>query len=1609
MEQQNILANGMPPQNMNMNMNMNSMQRPQPGNSMQQLHARIMDNLQRRMGTLPPGWQSTFDLGQRANRIMQLLSSLRMLSEDTSTCLTTAESFEERTIKDAPNKEVYMDLIGKKMSNIQHRRQQAAQKLQNGQLNMPMNGVNMGMPQQNMGNMNMLQNSGMAGMNMTHEMVMPNGQMGGAAAQANQSFPTQLQQQMQPSPLPQQQQQNTTMDPSQLQNSQAPVQMHNMNQPNQQQPNMNQGGQARQNGQQDDPIVAHAKRTFNQLSEERRTTMRNHFLGSLPEQQRQKLTSQPGDPLFKFLHNRSKHLFQQQRAGQMNQQNSDGMQMANNMTGNSMQQTPSQQSGGSNFDFSSIMGQQANAIKSAESGEQVVPASFNAGNPMPQGVNPQMLGNQNNQQGSNQGSQFNVPLMAMQQEKQRRERLQKQNQIAHQQAIAQQQAQNQLRGQPGGLSTPNALTGGPVNSPAMNMSMLNRPLAPPGQNTPSTPQQNRSQGMPQTPVDGANQLAQHHQSMLNQNNQQQQMNQGGQGMTVQQRILASMPQEARAKIEGLAPEDQIRVIQNWAYQRAQANGTMGGAQGGPAMPPNMNIGGPQAGGPQSMPTSLPPNMGNAIPGFNSVPPPNQQHPQQGQDSVAFQQKMQQHQQAQNIRQRAMDMAIFPKLVLQSLGMSVPDHVNEWGKLRNHIAQNQSVLPQDSLHKLQLAQGQWFQTHPEELQAAMQNFQQRVHAARQANLQGQQQQQPPTSRPPSAIPVPNGQAPQAQMVPTAPPMQQGQNQNMGGVNMNQQGPVRMPQVQPPTDNDVRVFREKVPNAHNMTDDNIKAALMRRKQQAAQAQALQMQQNMRNAQMQRAQAVANGAAHPNNAPPSGQQQPQRPPQPQQGPSQQVNNQGQGQKRPQTSSDDVVEIPNPSAPPTGVPQAPAMQPTRSQQPQQPRLPPRMPTKEEVQRMSPDQQQLFMQQMRQFEALRKAQSGIQNSQAGAPPNQQPLLQPQQVAPQQQVGHQQQMLNEQEQQRRKEAERLNVVWMEVSAENPKGKAVQLNSSDLEQMQALLKKLWAPTFNIDKTFMMALRAPNFGENRIRGAMKAKLIVQQNAKDEHGNFKEYLAVTPPELKMASTFLTAYFADLKALKARQDAAKGLVPQDQVLQAPPTAQAQVQQAQPEQQRPKPQQPSQAPPLNRKQSQQGHGRKASQNTKAPPAPTENKTFDWGAPSPQGVPKYDARRNDLTPDKLKMPQNKRQKTGDGQTKSQVTTPAAQIGTPGAMVGSPGVGVTKAPSPDHIRKMQPQPPRPAAEPSKPRFKCDDEQCDASITGFENDELLQEHKAKEHQPVEDPLKFLFDVTAEAPKPAVDAKAVPASKAAAQPRGRPVPAVKSAIKKEGQTPSIKQESLTPASTGKAAGRSGPATAKQNVDVKAPASITPVPEKQKTLMEVMADKVGFPLPATDAKPDHVTNPDEAWIDSFSNELVGHQGVTDLEDWSRIDSVTDWGLRPEPESSPELTPSSLASHSSRESDVSQSDRLRMNMEWDAFGNGDTGVPEGLLRTWTLDERSDASDGAEATMTEGEEVNVAREGTEDPMNWSSDYVDWDGFFGHDAGLEGNGNWSTIDIPGLNV
>jgi hypothetical protein len=1550
-------------------------------------------------------------------------------SGDIGQCISVAEGFEDRTIRDSPTKEAYLEKMQAKKAEIQQRRQtHAPQLMQNGQMMNPMNdNMNMGMMQNNMGNMNMMQNQGMGGMNLNMNggmdmsnvgmgMGMP-GQMGANNMLQNQVFPAQLQRQMQPSPLPQQNQpqqqmQNNTMDPAALRNPQMPPQMPNMGQPNQQQGmNGNGGGQPGPLPTQEE-VGSRAKEIYTGMDDAGRNKVRNQFLGSLSEPMREKIKAMPGDPLSKFLMNRAREMIHKERGLPPPNNRQANMFMGNGMAGpgNIYQQPTSlQQPPGSSIDFSSITGLQANAIKSQESGNEVVPASshasFNMGRQMnmSQGVNPQMLANQNNQGGGNPRGMSQAQLFALQQQR-NQEQTMKQNRLAQQQAQAQAQAQNNLRGQPGGLNTPNGLNGGHVNSPAMNnMSMLNRPMAPPGQTTPATPQQNRPQGMPQTPMNPANQLAQHHQSMLNQNNQQ--MNQPAQNMTPQQRFFAQIPPEMREKLSKLEPPQLSAFIrQFYAKQAGQNNNN---AQNMPNMQQNGGMEMQNPGMQQPMAGGMPQNMGNAVPNFTTQPPPNQQMGRPNVDPT-----LQQIQQHPGFRQKAMDMHQFPKQTLNSLGMQVPEDVTSWERLKQHISANQNVLPPNMIERVNQAQSAWFQLHPEDLQQAVSNFQQRFQAYRRGQQGGQQpgqqqpgqqmhMQQPPTTGPPTSMPMPT--APPAQMVPPAAPMQpQPPNQNM---NVASQGPqLRMPQLPPPTDAEVKQIRDNAPGARNATDDQIRAMLMKQKQQRAMAQL----QQARAAQMQRAQSLANGNA-PGNMPQIGQppQQPQPPPgQNQQG------GQMQGLKRPQTSSDDVIEIKNPTAPPmNNMSQHPPtpMQQLQPNQPQQGQGLPRPPTQEELAKMNP-QQRTMAQKMQQLEALRKAQTGIGNNQT-ANLNQQPQQQMQ--GQQQPQGNQAIFANAQQEQNMRDAQKIRQMMLEIARTVQKGPPITLNTNELEQAKMLLKKMWQPVQNLERSFMFAFRSPNMDETKMRTAMKIKIMVYQNCQDAEGNIKDYLGVRVDELKKMFEFLQQYFIEMNNLKREREermqaaaVAAGAVP--------PANGAQVQQQQPPQAAAPPtankqQHPAPAPPLDRKPSQQGvHGRKQSANSKAPPAPTENKTFDWGLSSPHGVPKYDPTQNQLTQDKLKFPPNKKRKTTGGtQSESQSSTPAAQTGgTPSGTAASPSLPAAKMPSPEQARKMQPQAQQGgklAAEAgtAKPKFKCEDLQCERSVVGFESEEALRVHRESEHRPIEDPLKFLMTTTDEFINAEEERRRV---EEAAKARGK---VVIGNGNRKGDVKMERTSSGTPAAGGGKAAAAGKADStvvvKKGVDGRAmQAADAPAVPEEKTLLDVMAEKINFEMPPKEpamSLPGVILNdgPNTEWQDSMTQIFSGADGF--VEDWSQFEDVTDWGLPPSDWSSPELTPSSLESQSTHGSDVSRADRLRMVMQWDPYGIGDTGIPEWLVKP---DEGMGALN-VDSGDEGGEGKKEKKQTEDDLMDWGEDLTDWETYFGSSGG-NGNGNAEGVGM-----
>jgi hypothetical protein len=1515
---------------------------------------------------------------------MNSITALRALQpHNIDNCMKVAFEFEKTAMRGSKSAEEWRAQLGRKMNEIRAKREQQAQ-LQNGMMGIPPNGMP-NMPTNMMGGVNMGVPGGM--------MHMPNGQMNMPnPAQPHSGFPNTLQRPMQPSPMPPQPQQPNTMDPSMLQNTPA-QQNGNPQQPAPAMPQPGQGANLQARALEME-ARRRAQQTLNSLSEEKKQQMRQQTLGGMSEQQRIKIESQGLDALFMAMVSRNRQQLAQQhgigRPQNSNQLSMNGQQNAG--AGGNAQPANGQQSGAPKMDYNHIRGQQMNGLKSQESGEQVVPASNNsnfmggATNMPNQGINSQMLGN------------GGAPNQALQQRLEQLQKMNQQNNLAMQHA---QQQSNQLRGQPGGLNASNALNGGPagqVHSPSM--SMLNRPMAPPGQ--PTTPQQNRPPTQqPQTPMNlTAQNVAQHHQHLMNQNGSM--MMQPGQGQNppdlARQRELAELtqglpPALRQQIISSNLPTEQARALaanmreQMLARQRATQPGfNMGGQQAGPMpnMPnvPNMGqqpMGGMQQGG---LPDS-------AIPGFNAHPP--MQQPSNGQsnmDPLQLQQRMQQQQAQQRVSReismRAMASRPFNRAVVGTLNLNVPANIQTWGQLNAWVeqAQQSNVLPPDTVEKLRRAQFEHFRANPLELRMATEQMRQHM-LAHNAMRNGQQPQQPQSTGPPN-MGLPNGgQAPPAQMVPPAammqPPMagQQhpsvppNQRPNFGG------GP-QMPSIE-----DVQNFRLQNPQVGG-TDDQLRQALFRHRQQ----QYRQMMQV-------RTEALRNAQRTSQNMPAGQQPQPQQRTTPQNQPdAQQIGKATpqSGQKRaapqpPSASSDDVMEIPNPNAaappqPATGATQAPPMQPNHSQQRMVPPPPPGLPAA-----MLPAWQAANDEGRKKLVGnLRAQQMSQQNTQqtptqqtkaTGAAESQQSLA-ARLVTP--------------------EMNKTREIYQEIERSLTKGPQVPYDEAGLKK--AIDDLIWCSHKfeQVRRTWPIVLRVHPHLEPLLRETVKASVLVAHNISEPKQGcvLKGYVSLSEQELNNIKQLLQRYSIELQ--KAKQQAGQGQAAQQQARPQPPSAPN------------RPQQPSapQAAAMGRSASQ-SHQRKAS-TSKPPAAPTDNtKSFDWniGAPSPHGVPKYDANRQDLTPDKLKMPPNKKRRVGPAD--SQASTPGAQTGTPAAASASPNMGNKAAASPEQQAKRSAQQIKQEVMEKEHReqqmrlkHRCPENLCEASIKGFETEQELHRHMDAEHKPVEDPLAFLLENAAMACDVDAEGRPLPQqAKEGAQGPSRATPAIGARPGIKAGTPNVKAEVATPPAPSRPVPKPFPTVA--------PVGETPK-EKEKTLRESLEEKMGYSpfvqpaeLPMQDVPMDPaalaMTEEDQSFYDIIQSTLGGMEGVDDALDFTG--NVATWNLGPEHldtatvnSSSPELTPGTTndsASQSSRASDISRFENLRINFEWDPWGDGDTYVPEGLIRltegaTPGMMKPDVEMAGVGASGDEGKKAAAMEE-----WDWSGDQLannDWEAIFG---------------------
>jgi hypothetical protein len=1520
-------------------------------------------------------------------------TQLKFLEGDMSKCLRTALQFEHGTISQTPDQNTYNQAMMRKLAEISTKRNQ-----------------NLGGQFSNGGQMQPNQQPGNHTMN---------------PAQMNQR----VQQQQQ-----QQQQQNMGMPPQQMPNNgmnqlSAPGMQQSLSQNahQQQQPHMNSTPNPQQAAmqQQQQPHVQEiqdvARRMMATLTDEKKAQLRNGIMRNMTEQQRQESSATKKDPLIGFVFQKATQQVigrrqSAQAAGGQQQQN---MQMSN-AGGVNMSQSASQQ--GSNFDFTAIMGQQANALKLQESGNEVVPASNNPNNPFngqmnapngPQGgINPAMLGNGNGPGGPQmqpnmaQQQQQQLQFAAMQREKQRQEQMRNN---ANNAARAQALQQAQLHGQ--NMGPQNALNGAAGGSPAMTM--LNRPMQPPGIQAPNTPQQpNRTPNMQQpnpqqqgqTPANGTNALMQHHQSMVNRNNS---------GVNMQallaslpphpilqmeaaQQLIRSMPPHIFEKLRSTPVEVFPAFIKQWAAQRHRQPGQnpsmqMSGQQNGiNAMPNGM----PDVNMQQSM---LPQGQGQVPPGLDPAVLQARMQQQQQQRQLLLQnqqvQNQQLHQQQphpqqptplqnlppnfmdqlpQNVKQQAMLTRPFPPQTPQQLGIAVPPGMRFWGHLKAHIDRNPNAMPPNTSLRFSQAISKWFHDHPEELQNGVKQVIMQRQQAQQTQQQAQVQNQGQPGNN-NLMGMPNGShgaAPTAQMMQPTPSMQPGAGGPPTGPG---QGQLRMPPQTPVGAHEVSQFRQRIPDAHAMTDDQIRGVIAQSRQKGITDQNNALKQ----AQMQN--------TLPQNAA-GGNQQPRMNRTPGQVATEQMAGPQPGQKRAQPTSsanDDVMEIPNPNAlqPP----------PANKARPTGPLAGMKLPnlTPEQLEKLDPEQRE---QVMKRYESLRQANAGARPTQAVP------------AAPQVPGGSRP---NEQKNVAKPDPDNI-VMRLYQEVNTKKGPPVQQDAKAVQEIIPILRKIFIAYQQIDKVFSNALRLPEFSEERIKKLMEAKIMVFHNWDPSLDCAKGALSINLQQAKYAQGLLAEFLRDLQQAKARGQWNQNQAPQaaTQSQQQPPATAATKQPV------------VQAPSMEKSGSK--HGRKSSSSSKIPAAPIDNRTFDWsqGVSSPHGIPKYESGSTQLTPDKLQLPPNKRRRTG--QPESAEGTPVGQAATPSG--ASPGVVGAKSNSPEQLRKAQMQAKLEADARDKKRWKCTkDAVCEASITGFETEEELKGHFESMHKEIEDPLQFLLDSAAETLGVDLDGKPLP-GKTADKPKAgsRLLPPKATAMKREASnTPGVKHEARTPA--GHVATPATPGSANKGaVKAGVKQGVAADPNKPTNLHDTVSAKMGYPpvAVADDSTTASALANDQLWAEISSTVASGLATFEPLTfDGLAGAHIDDWGLRPDDgtglPSSPETTPES--SNTSLNSDVSSNDRLRMNLEWDAFGNGDTAVPEML--------NLGIGGGAEPKLFEDEKMTGVDQPAKpaddkkksddplgDPFEWSANAdVSWESIFGDQGNAEPQFDFTSGNQDGMQM
>jgi hypothetical protein len=1146
------------------NPNFSNMMQANQANRQQNIQQVLLKHYRQAQEKAPPGWQQQIPPEERGGLALQFFTSYRLLKPDTheNDVLRQSLQFETASFMQSQTKEQYNTTLRQKLFTMQTLRQQQLQGLNPNNTNNQMNQMN----QMNAAQMGMMgQNPQNGGQN--------------TPQQGQQGFPNpQLRNQMQASTIPMSQSQSS-MGAQGANIGNAPQVSSNPQQ------NMQQGQQTPQH--QNMIIGRLTQRLMDQARPEIREQFQNE-VNNWPADKKQQLLSRGINPLLFRFRQQAENML---KTGKISPHLLAALQ--NPSQPNQMQQgqMQNQRQPGQQFDFNALANQQSEAMRVQDQGQQVVPASNNNSNvaaqmgnfPPGQPQNAALASRQAAQAAAFQNANLQRQAAQAQADARVRQQMQQQN-------LQQQMGTPNLHGQPGGLNRP-------LGTPNPNaMSMLNRPMVPPGQPNPSTPQQRPQAHVPQMTPQSQGQVDQSQVTQLMREAQQraaQAAGVQGQPLTEQNRMQMIPPElDPMVKQQLLkVPEPQFRhILSQYMANARQRNMMNGGFPGG--QPPNgqpnlmmnpgqnMPMGGMGNGlmNGQNMGNMRPGGMGQPMPGaMGGQQMPMGQRPGQLPHQARLLHAQQTLQQNPGIISMT-DNRIFPPSALNAqIRQTLPPEIKTWAQLKSWTQQNPNLTPGVDSQKLLLLQ--------------VLHFQDLMKQSQQGGMPGQRPQQPPNAMGPIAPP--------AQMTPgSAPNRTPQQQQQQQQPNMPNLGPIQV------TPQEIQAWRQRLPpHQANATDDQLRNFILQGKMNARrqqQATMLSMQNPQRNQGQPQAPMAGQGLQAPR--PPSAQAQvvqaaPQTKPASQPAQPTQPNAQGNMNKGVKRPNEDGADTGSEVQPPNAAPQAPAMVPSRSQQGLNL-------TQEQMSKMGPQQQA----QMRAN--LMKAQDAS-NKQAQAQAQAPRLPSQEELAAK---------LKEPERERK-----FKMLIQQEESKLPKAQVQPISPDVRATLQQTIKEKLPHIKKVEQALRIFLISYESAESEslARTVIKARILLLRQLNPGDGTLHPELTLTESEFHMNIRHILSFVGKVMSRMASQ-------------------QAQAKPGQPNQP------PQTTPQLNAANLKIVEQQQRQQ--KAPPAPTASQPpFQLGGASPQGAPKYFEGAKPLT--HLSLPEKKRQKMDPN---SQTSTPASK-------------------------------------------------------------------------------------------------------------------------------------------------------------------------------------------------------------------------------------------------------------------------------------------------------------------------------------------------------------------